>query len=55
MPRKQKNIAELALLENEKPAILVEEEPEENIQASKEDEPVVPVKKTRPPKTPKHL
>ena len=64
MPKQKKNLAELAVLENEKPIIpLVEEEEQEEIQASKldfenpkkEDEPIVPVKKPRPPKTAKQL
>lgn len=54
MPRtKKESLAELAVLENDKPEIQ-EEEPDEEIQASKE-EPIIPVKKPRPPKTQKQL
>ena len=55
MPRKPKeSLAEIAVLPNEEPD-LEEKEPDEELQAPKEEEPIIPVKKPRPPKTQKQL
>lgn len=62
MPRKIKeSLAEVAILTNEEPTLQEnepEEEPDEELQASKEEEEVIPkpkLKKPRPPKTQKQL
>ena len=55
MPKRKESLATLAVLENEEP-ITPEEEPDEELQASKEeDQPILPVKKPRPPKSQKQL
>ncbi len=52
MPKKKESLAEIAVIPNEEPVL---EEKDEELQATKEEEPVIPVKKPRPPKTQKQL